>query len=372
MKIVFSTDQVYLHGGIEKVLTEKANYFAEVFGYDVIILTTEQRNRPSCYFLSRKVILLDLGINYIRSKSYFDKTNLVKVPGHFRKLKQSLKELNPDVIIVCNYSFDFYWLPFLLKKIPKWKEYHSSRYFIHQQRLNNQSFLKRIKYGFNDWFESKYNKLILLNPDEKLFYKTGNKVVIPNPVPINEELVAPLKNKRVLAAGRISPVKGFEKLIKAWNIINQKYPDWQLHIYGEDYLNTKQKLQSLIDQWGLEDGVYFKGMTNNMVDTMLDYSIYALSSKTECFPMVLLESLSVGLPVVSFDCPTGPRNIITDGIDGFLAEDQNIALLAEKILALIEDKEKRIEMGIQAKKNSHRFANEHIMKQWQKLISDLI
>jgi glycosyltransferase involved in cell wall biosynthesis len=371
VKIVFSTDQVYLHGGVEKVLAEKANYFADIFGYEVIILTTEQKNKQPCYPLSDNIKLLDIGINYERSKSYFSKVNLVKIPSHYRQLKKQLRSLEPDLVIVVNYAFDFYWMPFILKKVPKCKEFHSSRYFEQEQRIKNRSVVKKVKYLFNDWIESKYDQLIVLNPDEKYFYHSKNTVVIPNPIPSTGSLQGTLFSRQVLAAGRISPVKGFEKLIEAWGLVNQKHPDWQLHIYGNDYLGTKQKLQSLIEQWGLEDCVHFKGTTNDMVHTMLDYSIYALSSQTECFPMVLLESLSVGLPVVSFDCPTGPGNIITDGIDGFLVEDQNIAILAENLLVLIEDKEKRVEMGNQAKKSSYRFSNELIMKQWENLIADL-
>ena len=129
MRIVFSTDQVYLHGGIEKVMAEKANYFVDVLGYEVIILTTEQKRNQACYPLSSKIKFIDLDINYHRNKSYFSSANIVKLPIHFFRLRKVLKEIKPNIVIVCNYAFDYFLMPFLFNSAEKWKEFHSSRYF---------------------------------------------------------------------------------------------------------------------------------------------------------------------------------------------------------------------------------------------------
>ena len=134
MTILFSTDQVYLHGGIEKTMAVKANYFADVLGYDVVILTTEQKGKLPQYALSSKVRLIDIGINYHRKKSYFHPANIAKIPKHFFGSRKAIAAVKPDVIISCNYAFDFYWLPFIFKKIPKLKEYHSSRFFEDRAR----------------------------------------------------------------------------------------------------------------------------------------------------------------------------------------------------------------------------------------------
>ena len=128
MKILFLTDQTYLHGGIEKVLATKANYLAEHYQHQVYIITTEQRNNKPCYSFSDKINFRDLEINYHREKSYFHPSNLIKVLYHFLLLKKTIADLKPDVIVMCNYAFDFYFLPFILPKIPKVKEFHSSRY----------------------------------------------------------------------------------------------------------------------------------------------------------------------------------------------------------------------------------------------------
>ncbi len=121
MKILFTTDQIYLHGGIEKVMATKANYFADVLDYEVYILTTEQNNNKPCYDLSNKIKLIDIGVNYYRSKSYFSPVNLKKIVTHFSNWNSAIKDINPDAIIVCNIAFDYYWTPFFIKKLKKLK-----------------------------------------------------------------------------------------------------------------------------------------------------------------------------------------------------------------------------------------------------------
>ncbi|AOZ98537.1 glycosyltransferase family 4 protein [Flavobacterium commune] len=367
MRVAFVTDQIYLHGGIEKVLAEKANYFAEVCGYEVVILTNEQKKQAPCYAISAKIQLLDLAINYNRKKSYFSWANLQKLPNHVYQLNQILHKLQPDVVIVSNFGYETYLIPFLYKKAKKIKEFHSSRYFESQLRKQNVSFLKKSYNQFNDWMESKYHHLVVLNKDEVAYYKSSNVVVIPNPVSIPKER-ASLTNKKVIAAGRIAPVKGFDKLIKAWEKVHAVFPEWELHFYGEDYLETQQQLENLIKTYNLENTIYFKGSSSKMLEIFMDYSIYAMSSETECFPMVLLEALSVGLPIVSFDCPNGPRNIVTDGQDGFLAENQNVKDLAEKILFLMQNENKRTVLGVNAKSNSYRFSTPVVMQHWINLL----
>jgi glycosyltransferase involved in cell wall biosynthesis len=367
MKIIFSTDQIYLHGGIEKVMAEKANYFADVCGYEVVILTCEQRNNLPCYTLSSKIRLIDLGINYQRDKSYFSITNLLKLPKHLYTLSKTLNALQANAVIVSNFGFDYYAIPFFNKTSKKIKEFHSSRYFEEQLRKENTSFLKGLHNKFNDWIESKYDHLVVLNPDEAAFYKTTNSVVIPNPISIPIE-TAVLEKKQVIAAGRIAGVKGFDTLIEAWKIVHAAAPEWELHVYGEDYVGTQQTLEALINKNNLESCIQFKGSSTDMISTFSDYSVYAMSSVTECFPMVLLEALSVGLPIVSFDCPTGPRNIVTDEEDGLVAINQNATDLAKKILVLLQNPAKRKKFGQQAKNNSFKFSTAVVMQQWINLV----
>ncbi|MCC8424859.1 glycosyltransferase family 4 protein [Mucilaginibacter sp. UR6-11] len=368
MKIIFSTDQIFLHGGIEKAIAEKANYFADKLGFEVTILTNQQKGKDPIYKLSDKIQLIDIDIDLAQGKSFYSFCNVKQIPKNYTQIKKVFYNIDPDVVIVCNYGYDFYMIPFLHKKSKKIKEFHSSRYFESTDRHVTKSFFKHSYYKINDWVESKYTHVVVLNKDEVPYYNSNNVVVIPNPISVSNKQ-ALLTCKAVIAAGRIAPVKGFDKLIKAWKIVNLSDPQWELHIYGDDYLQTRQKLEKLIHENGLSSTVIFKGTSSDMTETFLNYSLYAMSSVTECFPMVLLEALSVGLPIVSFDCPNGPRNILTNQEDGLLAQDQNSADLAKKLLVLIQDVEKRKKFGMQAKINSQKFDTATVMKNWVNLFN---
>lgn len=369
MKILINTDQIYLHGGIEKVMTTKVNYWVNRPNVEVLIVTTEQQGNPSCYRLDSKIKLLDLNINYDRSKSYFSTENIKKAFRHYQKQKQLFTKIQPDIIISPNFNFDHYWLPFIKQKAKLIKERHSSRY-LEQARRNNSSVLQKLKFKLDDWIDKKYNRIIVLNEDEKKYVQSGNAVVIPNPVELTGRR-ADLSKKHVIAAGRISPVKGFGDLIKAWAVIQAEFPEWQLHFYGQDYLDTQSKLRLQIDKLILNQSVFFKGNVDNLPKTMTNYSIYAMTSETECFPMVLLEALSVGLPVVSYDSPNGPRNIITNKQDGFLVPYKNITIFAQKLKELMNDENLRHKMGHQGTENVRRFSLDKVMQEWKEMFDSL-
>jgi glycosyltransferase involved in cell wall biosynthesis len=195
-------------------------------------------------------------------------------------------------------------------------------------------------------------------------------VVIPNSV-AQTTLQADARNKRVLAAGRISPVKGFGDLIDAWAIIHRDFPEWELHIYGQDYLDTKTQLQSKIIKHNLEGVIDFKGTVTDLQKTMTNYSIYAMTSETECFPMVLLEALSVGLPIVTYNAPHGPKNIVKHNEDAFLVPHKNISNFAEQLKLLMGNQKLRSEMGQRAKANAHRFFLDEVMMKWRDLFKSL-
>lgn len=367
MRILFNTDQIHLHGGIEKVMATKANYFASLPGVEVFIVTTEQKGLPPCYPLDERIRLIDLEVDYDRAQSYLYAVNLRKAVKHFHTQKKLFRDLSPDVIISPNFNFDHYWLPFMKGKAKLLKERHSSRYWEEVER-KGASLVTRIRFRINDWVESRYDHIVVLNADEEKYVNSGNAVVIPNPV-ATQSITAELRNRKVMAAGRISPVKNFGDLIKAWAIVHRTHPEWQLDIFGEAYLDTKKELQHLITSLNLEQTVYLQGATDRLTEKMIEYSIYAMTSETECFPMVLLEALSVGVPVVSYDCPNGPRNIVRHGIDGIISPHHDIELLAVNLQRLIENEKLRHTMGSAAKKNVLRFGTLKVMKQWQELLN---
>lgn len=369
MKIIINTDKVYLHGGIEKVMATKVNWWASQPGTEVYIVTTEQQNEPPCYTLDPRIQLLDLGVNYNRSKSYFSLENIKKAITHYRRQKKLFKELKPDFIISPNINFDHYWLPMIKGKSKVIKERHGSRYFEDQSR-RTASPLTQIKLKFSGFIDAQYDRIVVLNPEEKTYVKSDNATVIPNPVeptPLNAEVA----HKVVMAAGRISPVKGFDHLIEIWSLVVRDFPEWQLHIYGQDYLGTQTELQKQIGSLGLEKSVHFMGSVPDIHLPMTRAGIYAMTSETECFPMVLLEALSVGLPVISWDAPTGPKHILTHESDSFIVPYKNSSNFAEKLKDLMDSENLRKQMGATAKLNVGRFEISKVMAQWKALFDEL-
>ena len=362
MRIVYMVEQFYLHGGIEKITAEKVNWLVSK-GHEVYLISNQQFNKPLVYPLDNKVNFIDLKINYIMGKSYFHPSNLFKVPKHFNKLKKELKKIKPDIVVITSLQFDFYFLPFM-PSIKTIREHHASRYYFTKEWLKKQNIVKRFKYKINHWIEGKYSYNIVLTKDELQHFDLSNISVIPNSIKIRKELKTDLDNKIVISAGRIAPVKGFEKLIEAWQIVAKNHADWKLNIYGDGDVKYKKILQNKIDVLHLQRQICLCGQTDDLEEKLCKSSIYAMSSKTECFPMVLLEAQAIGLPVVSFDCPYGPKNIINNMIDGILAENQNETKLAQAILKLIENNELRLAMGKQAKQNISNFSIEEIMKKW--------
>lgn len=368
MKILYLTDQTYLHGGIEKVLSQKANYLTDVSGDEVIIVTYNQQGRRPVYAFSAKIQMFDLCINYEIGLSYFHPTNIRKIPAHRKALQTLLHQLKPDIIISSSFGPDFYFLPWLETHIPKIKEFHGSRFFY---RCPTASIKKRLLQHLNRLTEKKYDCLAVLNESEKTFYTNANIAVIPNPAEVTEGK-SDCSSKKILAAGRISPVKNFGDLIEAFARVSKDFPAWELHFFGEDYLSTQQKLENQVLALGLSDQVKFKGTTADLKKEMQNYSIYAMTSETECFPMVLLEALSVGIPIVTYDSPTGPQHIVRNEEDSFLVPYKNLDIFTEKLRMLMSDENLRIKMGHAGRENMQRFQIKKVMHEWKNLLIKLI
>ena len=367
MKILYLTDQTYLHGGIEKVLSQKANYFADIFGDEVTIVTYNQMDNNPCYVFSDKIKFIDLGVNYEVGKSYFHPRHLQKIPYHLSSLNKILLKIQPDIVISSSFGPDFYFLPYLQRQIPKIKEFHTTRYFSSQVTNFKANIFQRITHHI----EKSFTKLVILNEDELPYYHSDNMTVIPNPAEI-DCTICTLHQKRIISAGRISYQKNFEDLIEIGKQVLQCFPDWQIHIYGDDYLGRQEILQQNINNLNLQNNIFFKGTTSDLKNTFLDYSIYVMTSNHETFPMVLLEALSVGLPVISYDCPTGPSRILADNEDSFLVPYKNLDIFVQKLKELMQDENLRIQMGGKGRENVQRFSIEKIMKQWNGLLNSLI
>jgi glycosyltransferase involved in cell wall biosynthesis len=212
--------------------------------------------------------------------------------------------------------------------------------------------------------------VLLTHEEQDLWPELKNTIVIPNPILTRPGEQSDTKAKIVIAAGRYAEQKGFDLLIEAWKVVFRKHPDWQLHIYGDGGL--RESLQKQIDDAGMTKVCILKHNTPNIEQKYSASSIYALSSRFEGFGMVLIEAMSCGLPLVSFDCACGPKDIITPGEDGILVKSFDTDSMGEAINSLIEDDEKRRVMGENAYRNSNRYKMEHIATSWNELFSSVV
>ena len=191
---------------------------------------------------------------------------------------------------------------------------------------------------------------------------------IPNPVPDLRGIVADPAARTVLAAGRLTPQKGFDLLIDAWVPVAARHPDWTLRICGGG--GRRAALERRVRRRGLEGSVVLPGVVD-LAAEMGRASVFALSSRFEGLPMALLEAMGAGMAVVSFDCPTGPRELLEDGRDGVLVPPEDRAALSAALLSVLGDEDRRRRLGAAARARSAAFATEVVLDRWEALLGEL-
>lgn len=388
-KIVFCTPALYSTGGIERVVSFKASYFAEQLGYDVTIIVTEGRG-GACYFpLSDKVkvINFELGFEELWKASFMKKVYLylIKQREYKRLLKTELMRIRPDITISMlrreiNFLTD---IPDGSKKIG---ELHVNRANYRNFEANDSNGLKWLFARY--WMKNLVGKLkrldqlvVLTDKSKASWPELSNVTVIPDPITIEVNSGKEKSGKcakRVVTIGRYAYQKGYDMLLQAWKEIEKlkKLEDfkgvkeWTLDIFGQ---GDQTDYRELMTELGIDaNRCHLNGPVEDVVSVYLDSSIFVLSSRFEGFGMVLVEAMACGLPVVSFDCPAGPDEIITDGVDGLLVPSGDVHSLAEKLMVLMSDENLRIRLGQQALLTAQRYDMATLAGQWKALFEKVI
>lgn len=377
-KIVFCTPALYSAGGVERVVSYKASYFAEQLGYDVTIIVTEGKGRD-CYFpLSDKVkvINFELGFEALWQASFAKKIilYLTKQRQYKKLLKRELMCIRPDFTITTlrreiNFLSD---IPDGSKKIG---ELHVDRANYRNFATNKQNLIKQV---FSRWWSNslldhirRLDKMVLLTDSAMYDWpELDNKIKISDPLPFLIDEKSSLLCKRIISIGRFDYEKGNDLLLQVWKKVEKQMPDWQLDIYGngnrEPYLLQMRQLE--IDS----SRCHLYGPINDVKKEYLDSSVFVLPSRYEGFGLVLIEAMACGVPVVSFDCENGPRSIITNGEDGFLIPTFDIDAFADKLLLLMRDENLRRLMGEKAQKSAAKYDMDSIGLQWKQLFDGLM
>ena len=367
MKILYLYRSLAVWGGIERVWVNKMNYLFKVYGYDVFMLTTCQGTHALPYPMEKGIHWDDLGIQFHRQYKYHGIHKLLdgylRLKRFERRLLEKLHSINPD-IIVCTTADPVSSIVKVKGEIPLVVESHTD--YLHtfgetgiRQRYNARLTKKGLK---------KASCIVTLTDGDAADWRDNNYYVevIPNIVNLNDGIISPLSSKHVILVARLSHQKRIFDAIKIWSKVRAVYPDWILDIYGDGEL--KDEIHKKTD---FMEGICIHEPTSRIFDRYLESSMLILTSEFEPFGLVLPEAMSCGLPVVSFDCPYGPADIITDGVDGFLIKNRDVQAFADRVCQLIEDKELRIRMGQAAVKSSQRYRADVIMPKWKVLFERL-
>jgi len=363
MKLLYITNGINGSGGLERVLSIKASYLTDKLDYQVHILVLNNAHQNPFYGFSSKISFYSIDVKGNPFYYFLQYKN---------GIKRIISRVQPDVISVCDDGFKGLLFPILFRsKIPFIYERHAS-FEIFRKEINANRFQQLklfVSKPLLKWSARKFSRFIVLTTSNLQEWKLPNMLVIPNPLSFYPTRSAQLENKKVIAVGNHGFQKGFDRLLLCWKGVITKHPDWQLEIYGKK--DPNKKLENLIKEYRLSKHVQLFDPVNNIEEKYLDASIFALSSRSEGFGMVLIEAMACGVPCVAFDCPSGPKDIISHQKDGILVKNEDIEAFDKAILTLIENKEKRKQMGKLAKENVKRYLPENIMTLWDALFKDL-
>lgn len=376
MKIIYCTHSTYNPGGMERVLLNKVTYLSALPEWEVSVVTTDQHQRPSFYPFPEKVRMTDLEINYSddNDKGIWKKITsyLCKRKEHKRKLTALLLKEKPD-IVVSLYPSESSFIPDIKDGSKKVLELHFNKFFrIQYGRKGIIGLIDRWRTRQDERIVRRFDKFVVLTNEDKGYWGgLPNIEVIPNAAIHVSKNYSEVKNKRVIAVGRLDYQKGFDRLIQAWKLVQRtgRFSDWKLDIFGQG--EWREMLQQMIDKQGLQNTVKINPPTNAILNEYVHSSLLVMSSNYEGFGMVLVEAMSCGVPVISFDCKCGPKDIIQTGINGLLVPNGDIQALADAMMKVMEDEAYRKMLSQNARKVVDTYSEQAVMSQWIRLFTSI-
>lgn len=353
MKLMMITNNINQIGGIERVINKLSEYFImrDIRVSLVSLFSNEHIN--NFFECDNRVEFFHGSLDYrVTGKSDCEKV-----------IQKAICQFNPDLVMTFHYFICEYVIN-IRKKCPDFKlvatEHSSHKEYSWKRKLYNCLKIYR-----------KIDQLVTLTEHDQKFYQMMKipTVCIGNSCSFTTECIAEVKNSIIIAMGRIEEVKGFDMLINAFSIIAYKHPEWELHIFGNG--SKKNELINLIRTKKMNNRIFIEPFTKCVEEEMLNSSIFAMSSKSEGFSLVLLEAMECGLPIVAFDLPAF-RLLVEDGENGFKASLYDINDFAVKLETLINDMSLRKKFGFRSKQIAKNYRIDRIGEQWIALFTKLL
>lgn len=376
-RIVYIVGDLSYPNGMSRVLSQKVNYLAEHTDYELYVVLTEQADKPWYYQLSPKIQHVNFGLDF---DSMYQMPFLKRLLAYNRKQKQYRKlltdylmQVRPDITVsVLRREINFINdIPDGSKKVGE-IHFNKQTYRVFEKHWLPGWVNRFITHRWQKSLEKEVRRLdkfvVLTRQDARNWVGFDNVIVIPNPISFFPQTVSDGQAKKVIAVGRYTKQKGFDLLIQAWQIVNAHHPDWVLNIYGP---GNREEYQQMVDALKLSEVIHCNEASPDIYARYAEHSIFVLSSRYEGFGLVIAEAMATGLPAVSFRCPCGPEDIVTDHEDGLLVENGNVEELAEAICYMIDHPEERYRMAKKALLSAQRYHEDVIMQKWIQLFDSL-
>ena len=376
MKLIYCIHSVYNPGGMERVLLNKVRYLVEKMGWEILIVTTDQHNRPPFYPFPAEVRMVDLGINYSEDNT---KGTLAKVRGYLKRRTQHKKALTTLLmqeradIVVSLYPSESSFLPTIKDGSKKVLELHYCKFFrLQYGRKGLMGLIDRYRTRLDERLVRRFDRFVVLTEEDKGYWgNLPNIEVIPNAALFIAPRHSTQTEKRVIAVGRLDYQKGFDRLIEAWALVQQNPAcrSWRLDIFGQG--EWQEMLEEMIRERDLGQTAQINPPSKQIGEEYAASSILVMSSHYEGFPMVMIEAMACGVPVVSYDFKCGPRDIIREGDNGLIIPEGDISALAEGICRLIQEEELRRSMSMKAQEVTTTYSEDKVMRRWITLFNSM-
>ncbi|MBQ6750237.1 MAG: glycosyltransferase family 4 protein [Bacteroidaceae bacterium] len=372
MKLLYFTIQINMIGGLARILIDKINWLV-AHGYDVTLCNIERVDVLPAYALDERVKVIRGDISTTAGNAL---TRLRGVLGAINRVREIIKEVQPDIIVNAHCPLVTWVLPFVSTKIPKIVEIHQSRQGLEMlNRWAMNGFSRWLHKWSIRWIYGLYDKFVVLTSGDQKAWNLRNCMVIPNFSNYSEQgCLASIPREReekaqyqIIMLARLVPQKRIDLMVQIWAKLAKDFPQWQVKVLGEGWERPRLEVQIL--RTGLHDTFLLPGQVKNVTAELQKSDILCLTSEYEGFGIVLIEAMLKGVPVIAFDY-VGVDDIIENGVDGYVVPFGDIDTYVNKLKLMMSSFEERDRLVRNALSSVRKFDKEDIMKRWVQLFNE--